>query len=1088
MALSRFTLPLLLALILLPAGLRAQMATSVVISEFATRGLNSNQGGEFVELYNPTDRDVAIGGWKLAYRSATGGSYSPMVEIPAGTTLPSHGYYLLAGATWAETPTPDARWTSTGMADNGTIRLTDATDREIDRVAFGSGNDPKGSPAPNHGDKATNNSVERKASGTSTAASLGVGGPEEFAGNGWNSGNNSQDFVEQSTGRNPQNLASAAEPKTGDGSGAAYAKLASVKAGATFALPIVFRPQAGVPLVGLRIVVPSDFTWSRTSTDVELDPDLQATVRVLGDTIECEQPQFGLDTAIITIRNLVAGSLTAQYPFTVLTKSVSAYRALKDGPMLLVLGGPIPISDARENDGQGVPKKLNEIVTVTGIVTASKQFGSPSYIQDATGGMAIYDFNFSGAVNIGDEVTVTGKVTQFNGLTELANVTIDQLAPNVGAIDPVETTIEDLLADGQNGIEKYESTLILLRNISVNTATWTVTGSGTNYKISNGSKELDIRVDNDVDFANLAAPGGTFDVVGVVSQYQRTSPFVGGYQLMPRMKEDIIAKGPRFESVPTLRTVEPTSVEYAWRSYAPGTSHVRYGLTPALELGVANGSQNTQDHVTPITGLQPATVYHAQAFTVAGGDTSFSQHMLFITKSATSSGSITAYFNKSVDNTIAPARGLTNLKNVLLDRIDAAQFSIDVCLYSLSGNVGDEIVNALISAKNRGVKVRFIMEADNSNTTSSRTLRSAVPSILDTYDAVNAGAGLMHNKFYIIDARDRSSDTDDYVITGSWNATDQGSEDDAQNVVVIQDQALAVVYTREFEEMWGGSGDNPTAAQSRFGIRKTMNTPTIVQIGDVRTDVRFSPTDQANTLLLHAVQNAKKSVYFAVLTFTRDDLSSMMLKRLADGIVIRGVVDNNSDQGAKYSALLSGGVDILLKSGIGGLLHHKYMIVDADDTAPTRDPLLITGSHNWSNAAEYANNENTLGFHNRDIALHYLAEWYKRYRDAGGKATIVLSTERVSDRPSSPLLVESWPNPARGQATVRFSLPQGDTPARLILSDVLGRTLATLVDGESRMGTYESRLNLSGLPSGRYFLILRSGTGQTVQSLDVLGQ
>ena len=45
------------------------------------------------------------------------------------------------------------------------------------------------------------------------------------------------------------------------------------------------------------------------------------------------------------------------------------------------------------------------------------------------------------------------------------------------------------------------------------------------------------------------------------------------------------------------------------------------------------------------------------------------------------------------------------------------------------------------------------------------------------------------------------------------------------------------------------------------------------------------------------------------------------------------------------------------------------MIVDQD--APSSDPLVFTGSHNWSAAADNDNDENTLVIHDATIANIY---------------------------------------------------------------------------------------------------------------------
>lgn len=78
----------------------------------------------------------------------------------------------------------------------------------VDKVAWGSGNSPEGTAAPNH--PAVGGSLERKALSTSTSATMAAGGADASFGNGWDSNNNSADFVTRAI-RQPQNAQSPIE-------------------------------------------------------------------------------------------------------------------------------------------------------------------------------------------------------------------------------------------------------------------------------------------------------------------------------------------------------------------------------------------------------------------------------------------------------------------------------------------------------------------------------------------------------------------------------------------------------------------------------------------------------------------------------------------------------------------------------------------------------------------------------------------------------------------------------------------------------------------------------------------------------------
>jgi len=344
---------------------------------------------------------------------------------------------------------------------------------------------------------------------------------------------------------------------------------------------------------------------------------------------------------------------------------------------------------------------------------------------------------------------------------------------------------------------------------------------------------------------------------------------------------------------------------------------------------------------------------------------------------------------------------------------------------------------------------------------------------------VNAGAGLMHNKFVVIDGQGGAPESV-WVWTGSWNPSLPGTQDDYQNAIEIQDPALAGAYMLEFNEMWGGAGDVPDAAVSRFGARKTDNTPHRFIIAGRPVYSYFSPSDRTTTHIITAISSANYSVAFGMLTLTRRDIADALLARKTSGIELRGVMDNRDDSGSQYDYLVSSGADILLKSG-AGLLHHKYGVIDAGSFSP--HPTVITGSHNWTNSAEVSNGENTLIIEDATIAGHYLQEFAARYYQFGGSDTIRVSVDRIGDElPAAFALLQNYPNPFNPATTLAFRVP---TAGRVVLTvyDLLGREVRTLVDDRLAPGTYRVQYNAGGLASGVYFARLDGGGKTYVQSM-----
>jgi len=84
-------------------------------------------------------------------------------------------------------------------------------------------------------------------------------------------------------------------------------------------------------------------------------------------------------------------------------------------------------------------------------------------------------------------------------------------------------------------------------------------------------------------------------------------------------------------------------------------------------------------------------------------------------------------------------------------------------------------------------------------------------------------------------------------------------------------------------------------------------------------------------------------------------------------------------------------------------------------------------------------------------------------------------------------LLGTFPNPARGRATVRFAVPDGSAApdVTLRLYDVLGRQVRTVRAG-AEAGRHELQLDTSRLPSGMYFLRLQVGGTTRTQQVTVV--
>jgi phosphatidylserine/phosphatidylglycerophosphate/cardiolipin synthase-like enzyme len=301
-----------------------------------------------------------------------------------------------------------------------------------------------------------------------------------------------------------------------------------------------------------------------------------------------------------------------------------------------------------------------------------------------------------------------------------------------------------------------------------------------------------------------------------------------------------------------------------------------------------------------------------------------------------------------------------DLEKAIVDFIDAAKTSLDVAVQEVESR---PIAEALVRARQRGLRVRLVMEQDYLREKKARANPFEIGgSLKDNRElfaamlraSIDARADynpdIFHQKFIVRD----SGGSRRALLTGSTNFTPtctgkHATRNNLNHVVVLHDQWACNEYDEEFEEIWNGT----------FGKVRNRHDPSPrkLRIGGICVRALFAPDHAPEMEIMKQILKAKERVDFAIFTFSKSSgIDDALVAVAKGGIKVRGIFDagqGNRDWAATRM-IADGGGEAWLASRKNGLgkLHHKLMVIDG--------AAIICGSFNYTDPANRLNDENIL--------------------------------------------------------------------------------------------------------------------------------
>lgn len=262
----------------------------------------------------------------------------------------------------------------------------------------------------------------------------------------------------------------------------------------------------------------------------------------------------------------------------------------------------------------------------------------------------------------------------------------------------------------------------------------------------------------------------------------------------------------------------------------------------------------------------------------------------------------------------------------------------------------------------------------------------------DTFDGTK-GASLMHHKFVIIDGKTVLTSTANFTMSCiHGDFLNPGSRGNPNSLLVVQSAAMGRIFTEEFAQLWGNG------RRGNFGLSKSYRGPQTVTVSGARITVQFSPTsrrfvweDTVNGLIGLHLSRARRSVKAALFVFSEQNLADILQQSQARGAQMGFLIEPKFAY-RDYSELLDMmGLQMLNRKcvyepnnnpwkrpatevgipllAVGDVLHHKFAVVD--------DRVVIVGSQNWSDAANYSNDETLLVIEDARVSDSFAREYHR---------------------------------------------------------------------------------------------------------------
>jgi phosphatidylserine/phosphatidylglycerophosphate/cardiolipin synthase-like enzyme len=146
--------------------------------------------------------------------------------------------------------------------------------------------------------------------------------------------------------------------------------------------------------------------------------------------------------------------------------------------------------------------------------------------------------------------------------------------------------------------------------------------------------------------------------------------------------------------------------------------------------------------------------------------------------------------------------------------------------------------------------------------------------------------------------------------------------------------------------------------------------PVVASSIQADVSVCFTPGDRCDKRIINAIDDAQRTIDVQAYQLTSAPIKTSLDKAHRRGVKVITILDKSQSKNAAVY-FVDHNIPVWIDRKVS-IAHNKVMIIDGS--------IVITGSYNFSHAAQYRNAENVVFIKSKDIASEYLKNFDRRIK------------------------------------------------------------------------------------------------------------